>query len=357
MDEKAVVPVSNKTALVPQLWPRLPHFTRLRYFLYICFLKSVIKTGWTLRTLLLVPFGRAPKTTGKPVFSRVYSCRPKLKHRVYFPKSFKSGESLPLYINVHGGGFAFGSPEHDDEFCAFFSNKFNLIIVSVSYSLTPWTKFPVPTQDVAAVVLAILADHSLPIDHSRVAMGGFSAGGNLALSACQLPELQGKIKAIVPWYAPVDWSVGYAHKIASRPYKRPTDVDYLAAVAPIFNNLYLPTGTDQRDPLLSVIYAKREDLPRWIYSIGSEYDMLCDESMRMMAGLAGIEELTEAERGAFEREGGRLRWTMVKGVKHSFTHWWLKKGPIAEAAKPIAEKMFMEVGTWLTEQAFADVEK
>ena len=338
-------------SLAPLRWPPLPRFTWLRYFVFICMAKSLLKVGWSLRGLLVL-LGRAHKPSCKPTFSKVYQCRPKLKHRVFFPKVYKSGESLPLYVNIHGGGFAIGAPEHDDEFCIFFSNNFNLLVVSIDYSLTPWITFPVPTEDVAAVVLAVLSDRTLPIDHSRVAIGGFSAGGNLALSACQLPALQGKIKAAIPWYAPVDWSVGYAYKLASRPYKRPTDVDALAAVAPIFNNMYLPTGTDQRDPRLSIVYANREVLPEWIYAISAEYDMLGDEARRMMAGLAGLQELTEGEKEAFETEGGRLRWRMVKGAKHSFTHWWLKRGEVSNVARPIAEKWFLDAGKWLTEQAF-----
>jgi acetyl esterase/lipase len=340
-------------ALAPLLWAPLHPFKWLQYFALICFTKIVLRARWSLRGLLVL-LGRVPKPSGKPTLLKVYPSRPKLKHRVYFPKSYQSGESLPLYINIHGGGYAFGTPEHDEEFCVFFSNHFKLLIVSISYSLAPWATFPVPTHDIAAIVLAVLSDSTLPIDPSRVAMGGFSAGGNLALSACQLPALQGKIKAVIPWYAPVDWSVDYDYKLASRPYKRPADVDGLAAVAPMLNNMYIPTGTDQRDPLLSIVYAKREALPKWVYAISAEYDMLGDEAGRMMASLAGLKGLSESEKEAFEKDGGRLRWRMVKGVKHSFTHWWLKKGPIANAAKPIAEKWFIDAGKWLTEQAFAE---
>ncbi|KFY54825.1 hypothetical protein V496_07171 [Pseudogymnoascus sp. VKM F-4515 (FW-2607)] len=343
----------EQKTLDPLYWAPITRFTRLRYLLSIYLTKVLLTSGFFIRKLSIL-FGGRPLSSGKPTLLKVYPCRPKLKHRVFFPKSYKAGESLPLYIDVHGGGFAFGVPEHDDEFCHFFANNFNLIVISVNYSLAPRVVFPVPTQDVAAVVEAILDDDTLPIDQSRVAIGGFSAGGNLALSACQSPGLQRKIKAAIAWYAPVDWSVGYDYKCASRPYKVKGEVDGLAPLAPVFNNVYLPTGTDQRDPLLSILYADRKVLPQWIYSIGAEYDMLCDESRRMMAKLAGIEELTESEKIAFEREGGKLRWTMVQDAKHSFTHWWLRAPKVAELRKPTAEKMFTEAGKWLTEHAFAE---
>lgn len=341
----------EQTTLEPLLWPSISTLTRYRYVLTICAIKILLEVGWLFRKLL-IRLGFVPRLSGDPIFSKVYSCRPRLKHRFFYPKSYQPGKLLPLYIDVHGGGFAFGAPEHDDEFCSFLSNHFNFLVVSIDYSLTPWARFPVPTLDVAAVALAILDDPILPIDLSRVAIGGFSAGGNLALSACQLPALQGKIKAAVPWYAPVDWSVDYAHKLASRPYKHPGDVDKLATVAPMFNNIYLPTSTNQRDPLLSMLYAKKETLPGWIYTITAEYDMLGDEAKRMMIRLAEIETLMETETDAFQRQGGRLRWKMIKGVEHSFTHWWLKTGKAANSARPVAEAAFLDVGNWLAEYAF-----
>ncbi|KAH6986938.1 Alpha/Beta hydrolase protein [Ilyonectria destructans] len=343
----------EQTELPPLLWAPLPSFTRLRYLVAICVIKAFLGVGWSLRRLLVM-LGFAPKFSGSPSFSKAYICRPKLTHRFFYPKSYQSGESLPVYISIHGGGFAFGTPEHDDEFCVFFSNNFNLLVISIDYSLAPWSTFPVPTEDVAAVMLAILADSTLPIDHSRVAIGGFSAGGNLALSASQLPALQGKIKAAITWFAPVDWSVDYDYKLASRSYKRPQDIDGLAAVAPIFNNVYLPTGTNQRDPLLSIFYAKREVLPEWIYGISAEYDMLGDELKRMMMQLAGSHQPPlESEQHSFERDGGKIKWTMAKDAEHTFTHWWLKRGKAANLAKPAAEQSFIDAGRWLTERVFA----
>jgi acetyl esterase/lipase len=54
-----------------------------------------------------------------------------------------------------------------------------------------------PTYEIGAIAQAVINDDKLPIDKSRVAIGGFSTGGNLATSAAQLPLLRGKIKAAV----------------------------------------------------------------------------------------------------------------------------------------------------------------
>lgn len=343
----------DESVLSPLSWPPISWSTRCLYLLIIYLIKGLLALRWHL-VRASVTLGLAPKLSSNPVFSKSYPSRPKLKHRFFFPDSYKPGKLLPLYIDIHGGGFAFGAPAYDDEFCAFMAQNFNLLVISIQYSLSPWAIFPTATEDVVAVIEDILKDDGLPVDHSRIAIGGFSAGGNLALSACQSPSLQGKIKAAVPWYAPVDWSVDYEYKLASRSYRHAKDVDGLAALAPLFNNVYLPTGTDQRDPRLSVLYAKRCDLPPWIFAIGAEYDMLNDEARRMMIRLAGEAEVTGVENVAFEREGGRLRWRMVTGAEHSFTHWWLKRGTQTALVKPVAEKWFIEAGRWLIEEAFAD---
>ncbi|KAH8178796.1 alpha/beta hydrolase fold domain-containing protein [Sarocladium implicatum] len=335
----------------PLLWPPITWFTRCLYVSVIYIIKGVLFCQWQLsRAKAALSFTSRPSNS--PTFSKSYSIRPKLTHRLFFPDSYDSGTLLPLYIDIHGGGFAFGAPAYDDEFCKFLSQKFRFLVISIQYSLSPSATFPTPVHDVIAVVEAILSDDSLPIDRSRVAIGGFSAGGNLALSASQAPSLQGKIKAVVPWYAPVDWSVSYDFKLNSRAYRHAKDVDGLAALAPVFNNVYLPTGTDQRNPLLSTMYAKRSDLPEYIFAIGAEYDMLNDEARRMMVRLSGESKVTGEELVAFEREDGRLRWRMVLNVEHSFTHWWLKRGDQTEA-RLLAEQWFTEAGRWLVEEAFA----
>jgi acetyl esterase/lipase len=74
---------------------------------------------------------------------------------------------------------------------------FNLLVVSIEYDLAPLNRFPGPTNDVVAITQAVIQDESLPVDKSRVVLGGFSAGSNLSLSAAQMPGLKSKIKGVV----------------------------------------------------------------------------------------------------------------------------------------------------------------
>lgn len=289
--------------------------------------------------------------TYRPTQTKSYPCRPHLTNRVFIPKNRKEGELLPLYLDVHGGGFAVCDPQFDDEFCTLFANRFDLVVVSVNYSKAPSVAFPVPTHDVAAIAQALIEDSSLPIDKSRVAIGGFSAGGNLSLSAAQLPELQGKIKAVVPWYPVTDWVTKTEQKLKTRPYKNADDKDSLRWTGKLFNYGYCLAGTNLRDRLLSPSFAKREDLPEWIFTVAAEYDMLASEAREMMYMFAGIEEPSEEEKYAFERKG--YRWRLVRDVEHGFTHNQMETREKEEKRVVELDKIMGEVGEWLLKGPFA----
>jgi acetyl esterase/lipase len=332
--------------LPPLSSPLLPLTTRISYFLQLWAFKICVRIGYSLMRLLkpeLAAYG--------PTQTKYYPCRPHLQNRVFIPKSYKGGESLPLYLDIHGGGFAVCDPQLDDEFCTIFSNRFNIVIVSINYTKAPAGAFPVPTHDVAAIAQAVIDDSSLPIDKSRVAIGGFSAGGNLSLSAVQLPELRGRIKAVVPWYPITDWVTKTEQKLKTRPYKNPGDKDSLEWTGKLFNYGYCLPGTNLRDPLLSPSFARREDLPNWIFMVAAEYDKLANEAKEMMFRLAGIEKPSDEEEYAFEKKG--YRWRLVRDVEHGFTYNQMETGEEEEERVVERDKIMAEVGEWLLQGPFA----
>lgn len=80
----------------------VPFSTRLFYASKLYLIKFAIKV--ILRVLNL-PGIR--KVAHQPTFTKVYPIQPSLHHRFFFPKSYKSGDPpLPLYLDIHGGGFA-----------------------------------------------------------------------------------------------------------------------------------------------------------------------------------------------------------------------------------------------------------
>jgi acetyl esterase/lipase len=147
--------------LPPLPSPLLPVTTRLSYFLQLWAFKISASIGFSLVRLL-----KPSLATYRPTSTKNYPCRPRLQNRVFIPKNLKEGALLPLYLDIHGGGFAVCDPQFDDESCTIFSNRFNLLVVSVNYSKSLAVAFPVPTYDVAAIAQTIIGDSSLPIDKS-----------------------------------------------------------------------------------------------------------------------------------------------------------------------------------------------
>lgn len=101
--------------------------------------------------------------------------------RVYYPTA---DDSLPALVFAHGGGWSLCSIDTHDGLCREIANRSGCAVVSVEYRLAPEHVFPAAAEDfyaAAAWVVANAAD--LGIDAARVALGGDSAGGNLATVA------------------------------------------------------------------------------------------------------------------------------------------------------------------------------
>jgi acetyl esterase len=104
--------------------------------------------------------------------------------RVYVAES--SGEvPSPALIYYHGGGWVTGGIEQYDSLCRALTNLGRCTVISVGYRLAPEHKFPAAVNDAydALVWISSHVDEFL-IDRDRIAVGGDSAGGNLATVAC-----------------------------------------------------------------------------------------------------------------------------------------------------------------------------
>ncbi|AYM75950.1 alpha/beta hydrolase [Janthinobacterium agaricidamnosum] len=111
--------------------------------------------------------------------------------RAYVPAGADTSKPLPAIVFAHGGGWCLCSLDLYDNPCRALANATGCVIVSVDYRLAPEHKFPVPLNDFYRA-LCWVADQAemLGIDAKRLAVGGDSAGGNLAAAAALMARDQ-----------------------------------------------------------------------------------------------------------------------------------------------------------------------
>jgi acetyl esterase len=113
-----------------------------------------------------------------------------LAARLYSPAGVPS--PAPLLVYLHGGGWVVGDLDTHDQPCRFLAQHVGVRVLSVDYRLAPEHPFPAAVDDsVAAIRHAIEEAERFGADPARVAVGGDSAGGNLAAAAARLLTIDG----------------------------------------------------------------------------------------------------------------------------------------------------------------------
>lgn len=200
----------------------------------------------------------------------------RLPVRVFSPRR-RSKPRLPVLIYFHGGGWVVGG-HADTEIvstCSSISEAAGCAVVSVGYSLAPESKFPTAVEDAYSVLTSVARSRSIEgLDPSSVAVGGDSAGGNIAAALCLMNRDRGgpRISLQLLAYPVTD----YSFETASY---RDCGAGYGLATGEMrwFWGHYLRTPADGDEPYASPLRARDlRGLPPALV-LTAEYDPLRDE--------------------------------------------------------------------------------
>jgi len=194
--------------------------------------------------------------------------------RLYRGLGTAAGAALPTLVFYHGGGWVFGDLDTHDGVCRRLANAARAAVVSVEYRVAPEHKFPAAVDD-ALAALRWTAERaaSLDLDPQRLAVGGDSAGGNLAAVAALDARDRGgpALRFQLLIYPAVDLTLALAQK-------NPCEGMPLAAKTMVwFRDLYLRTAADQTDWRASPLSAHdhRGLPPAYLLTVG--FDPLSTE--------------------------------------------------------------------------------
>lgn len=96
-------------------------------------------------------------------------------------KRTNAGEKLPVFVYYHGGGFFGGSPDVVEQMCKLLVTNLDCLVFNVDYRLCPENHYPQPLDDCFTATEWIYEQSKkFGGDNERMAVGGDSAGGNLA---------------------------------------------------------------------------------------------------------------------------------------------------------------------------------
>jgi acetyl esterase/lipase len=214
---------------------------------------------------------------------------PPVRLRLYEPRA--SGTLLPALLWFHGGAFAYGFPEIDDDLCVRLAVDSGFLIVAPDYRLSPEYQFPVGFNDCYESVLWV-AKYSdfLGINRDFLTVGGSSAGGALAAGVCQRARDENGpvIKQQILACPVIDdrLTTRSMHEFQTAPIFNPNE-------ARLMWDRYL--GKNREDPPPYAVPGRHQDLSNLppAYIMTADFDPLRDEgidyALRLLAAGNAVE--------------------------------------------------------------------
>ena len=201
--------------------------------------------------------------------------------RVYRPSADSDAADGPLGVLVylHGGGWTIGGLDTHDHPCRTLCAEAGIVVVSVDYRLAPEHPFPAALDDSWAALEWVAANGAeLGADPSRLAVGGDSAGGNLAAVLALMARDRGgpalRFQLLV--YPAVDMRPDAPERFPSR-VENGEGYVLTSQAMDFFGSNYAPDPEQRSDWRISpLVAADHSNLPPALV-ITAEFDPLRDE--------------------------------------------------------------------------------
>ncbi|MDO9454978.1 alpha/beta hydrolase [Nocardioides sp.] len=214
-----------------------------------------------------------------------------LPARLYTPRGVTGPTGLLVFF--HGGGFMYGGLDSHDASCRVLAEGAGCRVLAIDYRLAPEHRFPAAYDDAVTAYrwVAKNAD-SLGVDVDRIAVGGDSAGGNLAAGVAAAAAREGLPLAFQLLVYPATDSAR-----ATRSLELFSEGFYLTkAFMDLANASYLPDPAERLDPRASPFH---DDIPDGLapaYVVTAGFDPLRDEGEAYSRALAAAGVRVELRR-------------------------------------------------------------
>ncbi|GLA49263.1 hypothetical protein AnigIFM63604_004926 [Aspergillus niger] len=260
---------------------------------------------------VLIPGGGPVLPVGKTIDLRLprrVTDGPEVPVRVFVPEGTTPASGWPVMLYFHGGGWVLGNIDTENPVCSNLCVRGRCVVVTVDYRLAPEHPWPAAVHDCWEALLWLTSEgpSQLPIDISKIATGGSSAGGNLACIITQKaltlsPPVHFKAQLLSVPVTDNTASVETNH--AYREYEHTPALP--AAKMLWYRNHYLPNQADWDNPEASPLFWTGDwsALPRALVMVG-ELDVLRTEG----------EQYSEK----LKKAGVQVDLQVMKGMPHPF---------------------------------------
>lgn len=228
--------------------------------------------------------------------------RRRLKADIYWPSHHPDDIPLPIVINLHGSGFCFHTHGDDSRFCGYVAKTLPAIVIDADYSHAPENPWPAAVEDVDSAIqfvrhfarenrkqrkrhgaVGATGQKEWLWDTNRIALVGFSSGGNLALIGSTRTEVHGGVQATVAFYPSTNLDEDPYAKPQLKPLKGAAGGTLPPWLRKILYQCYVPISRvkDRTQPLISSLYADPSDFPASVTILTAEQDSLAREGRKL----------------------------------------------------------------------------